>query len=91
MLGEITLRVWGEQERWWISVADTGIGMDEEALQRIFEDFVQSDPSIARDYGGTGLGLALSKRLVEALGGSIEAKSQPEQGTTFTVSMPSRA
>ena len=74
-----------------ISVTDTGIGMTSEAMGRIFEDFVQADLSIARQYGGTGLGLALCRRLSRALGGDIEVESRVGQGTTFTLRFPLHA
>jgi signal transduction histidine kinase len=65
------------------SVRDTGIGMDEETLRRLFQPFTQADTSITRRYGGTGLGLAICKRLVELMGSSIQVRSKPEEGTEF--------
>jgi signal transduction histidine kinase len=64
-------------------VQDTGCGISDEALGRLFQEFVQADPTIARDYGGTGLGLALSKQLVERMGGRIGARSAKGVGSTF--------
>ena len=69
-------------------IEDSGIGMSDEHLEGVFESFSQADPSITRKYGGTGLGLALSKQLVELLGGTIEVTSTPDVGSTFTVLLP---
>ena len=72
-----------------VSVSDTGIGIPTEFLPHVFERFVQKDSSSSRQYGGLGLGLAISKQLVELHGGSIHAKSLGEgQGSTFVVKLP---
>lgn len=70
-------------------VADTGIGMTLEQLQRIFQPFTQADASTTRKYGGTGLGLAISQRFCQMMGGSIEAISTLGVGSAFTVLLPS--
>lgn len=71
-------------------VVDSGIGMTPEQLERVFEPFVQAEESIARRYGGTGLGLSLSRRLAEALGGTLEAYSKENEGSRFVLSIPHR-
>ncbi len=71
-----------------IRVTDSGIGMDEQQLHRLFQDFTQADESTTRKYGGTGLGLSLSRRLAEMLGGDIFVKSELDVGSTFTLELP---
>lgn len=71
-----------------ISVADTGIGIAEEHLAAIWEDFRQVDQSSTREFGGTGLGLSITKKLVEALGGHADLRSTLGEGSTFTITLP---
>jgi CheY-like chemotaxis protein len=73
------------------SVADTGIGIDPELKDHLFEPFAQADGSTTRQFGGTGLGLAISRRLANGLGGSLDFASIPGEGTTFTVEVPARS
>ena len=70
------------------TVRDTGIGMSAEQLGRIFQDFTQAEETTSRRYGGTGLGLSLSRRLCQLMGGSIEVASEPGQGSAFTLELP---
>lgn len=68
-----------------VTVADTGIGMKKEFLDRMFEPFEQADSSTARQYGGTGLGLAISHNLIQMMNGQITVESEPGKGTCFTI------
>ena len=74
----------------WVTfvVRDTGIGMTSEQLKRLFQEFSQVDAATTRKYGGTGLGLALSRRLVRLMGGDIVAESEVGRGSTFTIRLP---
>ena len=69
-------------------ISDTGIGMDEPTMKRIFERFTQADSSTTRRYGGTGLGLAISSRIVAMMRGTIQAESAPGEGSRFYFTVP---
>jgi PAS domain S-box-containing protein len=71
-----------------VVVRDTGIGMSEATLSRLFQPFSQADPSTTRNFGGTGLGLSIVRRLIDMMGGSIHVTSEPNVGTTFTLRLP---
>ena len=71
-----------------IRVKDTGIGMSEEVLERLFKPFSQADDSTTRNYGGSGLGLEISKRLAQMLDGDVTVQSKLGEGSTFTLSLP---
>jgi PAS domain S-box-containing protein len=73
-----------------LEVEDTGIGIPEDRLDRLFIPFSQLDPSTTRRYGGTGLGLALSRRLAERMGGTLEVRSRERRGSTFGCELPLR-
>lgn len=88
--GEIILASGFDEERFYIDVSDTGIGVSEDSLPRIFEDFQQADTSTTREYGGTGLGLPISRSLARLLGGDLTACSIEGEGSIFTLSLPLR-
>jgi signal transduction histidine kinase len=92
--GEVALRcraiTLGDETWLELAVADTGIGMTAEQQARVFQPFVQAEASTQRRFGGTGLGLALSKHLTEMLGGALAVESEPGKGSTFRVSLPLR-
>ncbi|MDR0920589.1 MAG: response regulator [Oscillospiraceae bacterium] len=71
-----------------IEVSDTGIGITDEAMTRLFNSFEQADKTITRQYGGTGLGLAICKQIIQLMGGDIEVKSIPDKGSVFSVEVP---
>ncbi len=81
----------GAGERIVFEVSDTGIGMDEEQVTKIFQAFTQADSSTTREYGGTGLGLTISKRFCRLMGGDLSARSTRGVGTTFVVDLPAVA
>jgi signal transduction histidine kinase/CheY-like chemotaxis protein len=90
--GKITLEA-GRQlmdGREWVvfRVADTGIGLSPEQISKLFQDFTQADPSTTRKFGGTGLGLALTRRYCQMMGGDVNVESVPGKGSIFTIKLP---
>ncbi len=92
--GSVTLHVDRTEqagEDWLIFVInDTGIGIAEDKIQLIFEEFTQADGSTTRDYGGTGLGLSIARRFCELLGGKLEVQSRLGEGSSFTIRIPAQ-
>jgi signal transduction histidine kinase len=90
--GTVTIAAHQGQEngRDWItlSVADTGIGMTPEQMGKLFQEFSQASSTTATKYGGTGLGLVISRRFCQMMGGDITVESEPGKGSTFTIRLP---
>ena len=86
--GLITIQVEPDYQKLWISVIDTGKGISEEDLSHVFERFWRADRSRDRSSGGTGIGLAICRRLVELQGGKIQVESKLGEGSTFRFSLP---
>ncbi|TMV52284.1 response regulator [Paenibacillus mesophilus] len=86
--GKVTVSAWSAGGMLHVAVADTGIGIESEKLETIFQSFEQVGTSVAREYGGTGLGLGIARRLVELHGGRISVKSEIGSGSVFTFTLP---
>ncbi|MGB8508222.1 MAG: ATP-binding protein [Pyrinomonadaceae bacterium] len=91
--GRVRIRAAEEDgtDRWRLEVADTGIGMSDEALKFIFDGFRQVDDRLARAYSGVGLGLAITRKIVELLGGEITVESEQNEGSCFRITWPRAA
>jgi len=88
--GAVTVRARHDGDMIVVEVSDSGIGIPENALGLIFEQFRQTDDSSTRRYGGTGLGLAITRHLAHLLGGEITVESTVGEGSKFTVTLPRR-
>ncbi|MDB9495130.1 HAMP domain-containing sensor histidine kinase [Spirulina major CS-329] len=86
--GEITLKAWGADKCVWVAVIDTGVGIAEADLPYVFERFWRADRSRSLHSGGTGIGLAITRRLVELQNGQIEVESELDRGSTFKFCLP---
>ncbi len=86
--GGITLTNWREENRLLFSVEDSGIGMSQEVLERLFQPFEQASSGTSRRFGGTGLGLHISRSLAEMMGGEISVESEEGKGSCFTLNLP---
>jgi signal transduction histidine kinase len=93
--GTVTIAAQQEHDngRDWVtlSVADTGIGMTADQIGKLFQEFSQASSTTASKYGGTGLGLVISRRFCQMMGGDITVASEPGKGSVFTVRLPNRA
>lgn len=86
--GSVTLSINTIEKDVRFAVIDTGIGMNEKQLGKVFDEFTQAEASTAKDYGGTGLGLPISKKMTEMMGGKMEVESEEGKGTTFSITIP---
>jgi len=90
--GDITIKAWiarkDQTDFCYFNIKDTGIGMTQETLTKLFTPFTQAESSTTRNYGGTGLGLAICKQYCEMMGGEIIVQSEPGHGSSFTVILP---
>jgi signal transduction histidine kinase len=89
--GEVKLRATRVRNgRYWVefSVTDTGIGMTAEQEAKLFEEFSQADRTTAQRFGGTRLGLAITRKLARMMGGDVTVASEPGKGSVFTVRLP---
>ena len=86
--GRVQIDIKIQNEQVLLKVQDSGIGIPEAHLQRIFERFYRVDKARSRELGGTGLGLSIVKHLVNAFGGTVDVTSRPDEGTAFIVTLP---
>jgi PAS domain S-box-containing protein len=88
--GEGVITLWADHQpgEFTITVKDTGIGMSPEVKQRVFDSFYQAESSFTRKAGGVGLGLTISKRIIEKHGGALHVKSEPHKGSCFIIKLP---
>ena len=86
--GTLTIRTYAGEKHLYLEVCDTGVGIPQESLDRIYERFYRVDKSRSREVGGSGLGLSITKSAVLLHRGTIQAESKEGEGTTFTVTIP---
>ncbi len=88
--GSIIIKLVGSGQDVVCDIVDTGIGIEEEFIPHVFDEFAQESTGRGRTHGGTGLGLAITKRLITAMSGSIDVESEKGKGTTFRIVFPRR-
>ncbi|MEM7672405.1 MAG: CheR family methyltransferase [Verrucomicrobiota bacterium] len=88
--GTVSLKIKQKFSKLSFSVIDTGIGIEKDVLERLFDPFEQANTSITRQFGGTGLGLSISKNIVQLLGGEIRVESESGKGSTFSFEIPAQ-
>ncbi|HEX9950859.1 MAG TPA: ATP-binding protein, partial [Rubricoccaceae bacterium] len=86
--GTVAVEIWAEGGSAWLRVSDTGVGIEASFLPRVFDDFEQESTGAARRFEGSGLGLTITRGLVELMGGSISVTSEKGVGSVFTVRLP---
>ncbi len=86
--GKVKIKAKPRKNNFIIEVKDTGIGIKKDQLEKLFDEFIQADGSITREFGGTGLGLSISRKLVRMMNGKIEVDSEWKEGSTFRVIFP---
>src|SRR5690606_5342116 len=86
--GYVHVIVDADAESVFIHVQDTGVGISEEFLPQLFEEFKQESSGLGRSHEGSGLGLAISRRLVDLMGGTLQATSRKGAGSEFTITLP---
>ena len=86
--GHVALTIEAQEDTLSLHTSDTGIGISDAFLPHIFDEFAQESTGLERTHQGTGLGLSVSKRLIELIGGTIHVESRKEQGSVFTVTFP---
>ena len=86
--GKITVSIFNKEDKIEVRITDTGIGIEKEKLEKIFEGFVQADGSITRHFSGVGLGLTVTRKLVELHGGRLWVHSRPGRGSRFYFTLP---
>jgi signal transduction histidine kinase len=86
--GKVSIRCQEKEHKLQVSISDTGIGIPKNQLDRLFRPFQQLDSGLTRKYDGSGLGLSISKKLANLMGGDILVQSELGQGSTFTLELP---